>query len=399
MKMSSSRKDLSYKAGISIFILLLSFIFCILIYNLLGHMLFEKLSTVIGVVAESSKDMEILAMSQLKSEDSQYIAIGKEVLKRYGYSSTKFIFLKDKKTVIYISFLFSILVGSMVYINMRILSNNRKRNIEKLKNYLERTNKGEYSLNLNIDEDFTILSDELYKTVVSLRELREQAVQDKINLKDNIADISHQLKTPITSINIMAQLMESNEHNKETQEYIQRLNKQIIRLESLTNSLLTMSKLDADTIEFKKEIINIKNIVDLAIEPIMPLIEKKNIGLNIIGQDISIKGDAYWLGEAFLNIIKNSAEHLEANGKIDIFLEANPVFTELKIEDNGNGFSKEDLPYIFKRFYKGKNSDKDSVGIGLSMARTIVEKHSGEISAENKVEGGARFKVKFYQKI
>ncbi|WP_158220164.1 sensor histidine kinase KdpD [Tissierella sp. P1] len=397
--MSSSRKDLSYKAGISIFILLLSFIFCILIYNLLGHMLFEKLSTVIGVVAESSKDMEILAMSQLKSEDSQYIAIGKEVLKRYGYSSTKFIFLKDKKTVIYISFLFSILVGSMVYINMRILSNNRKRNIEKLKNYLERTNKGEYSLNLNIDEDFTILSDELYKTVVSLRELREQAVQDKINLKDNIADISHQLKTPITSINIMAQLMESNEHNKETQEYIQRLNKQIIRLESLTNSLLTMSKLDADTIEFKKEIINIKNIVDLAIEPIMPLIEKKNIGLNIIGQDISIKGDAYWLGEAFLNIIKNSTEHLEANGKIDIFLEANPVFTEVKIEDNGNGFSKEDLPYIFKRFYKGKNSDKDSVGIGLSMARTIVEKHSGEISAENKVEGGARFKVKFYQKI
>lgn len=399
MKMSSSRKDLSYKAGISIFILLLSFIFCILIYNLLGHMLFEKLSTVIGVVAESSKDMEILAMSQLKSEDSQYIAIGKEVLKRYGYSSTKFIFLKDKKTVIYISFLFSILVGSMVYINMRILSNNRKRNIEKLKNYLERTNKGEYSLNLNIDEDFTILSDELYKTVVSLRELREQAVQDKINLKDNIADISHQLKTPITSINIMAQLMEGNEHNKETQEYIHRLNKQIIRLESLTNSLLTMSKLDADTIEFKKEIINIKNIVDLAIEPIMPLIEKKNIGLNIIGQDISIKGDAYWLGEAFLNIIKNSAEHLEANGKIDIFLEANPVFTEVKIEDNGNGFSKEDLPYIFKRFYKGKNSDKDSVGIGLSMARTIVEKHSGEISAENKVEGGARFKVKFYQKI
>lgn len=399
MKMSSSRKDLSYKAGISIFILLLSFIFCILIYNLLGHMLFEKLSTVIGVVAESSKDMEILAMSQLKSEDSQYIAIGKEVLKRYGYSSTKFIFLKDKKTVIYISFLFSILVGSMVYINMRILSNNRKRNIEKLKNYLERTNKGEYSLNLNIDEDFTILSDKLYKTVVSLRELREQAVQDKINLKDNIADISHQLKTPITSINIMAQLMEGNEHNKETQEYIHRLNKQIIRLESLTNSLLTMSKLDADTIEFKKEIINIKNVVDLAIEPIMPLIEKKNIGLNIIGQDISIKGDAYWLGEAFLNIIKNSAEHLEANGKIDIFLEANPIFTEVKIEDNGNGFSKEDLPYIFKRFYKGKNSDKDSVGIGLSMARTIVEKHSGEISAENKVEGGARFKVKFYQKI
>ncbi len=397
--MSSLRKNSSYKLGMLVFVLLLSFVFCILTYNLLENILLEKLSTVIGVINKNSRDIEILAMNQLKAEHSQYTISGKEVLKKYGYNSAGFIFLKDKKKVIYISVLFSILITFIFYSNIKILGNNRKKNIERLKSYLENTNRGDYSLNLNIDEDFTILSDELYKTVVNLRELKEQAMQDKINLKENMADISHQLKTPITSINIMAQLMENNESKEESQEYINRLSKQIRRLETLTNSLLTMSKLDAETIEFKKETIEIKNIIDLAIEPIVYLIEKKDIQLNVIGQDITIKGDVYWLSEAFLNIVKNSVEHLEYNGKINIFLESNPIFAEVKIEDNGSGFSREDLPYLFKRFYKGKNANKDSVGIGLSMSKTIIEKHNGEISAENRVEGGAKFKVKFYQKI
>lgn len=128
----------------------------------------------------------------------------------------------------------------------------------------------------------------------------------------------------------------------------------------------------------------------------MFLIEKKNIKLYIVGDNVIIKGDSYWLGEAFLNIIKNCIEHLEDNGEINIFIESNPIFTEAKIEDNGSGFLKEDLPYIFKRFYKGKNANKDSIGIGLSIAKSIIEKHNGEISVENKKEGGARFKIKLY---
>lgn len=394
--MSSLSKSLFYKIGLLIFILLLSFTFSILIYNFFENILFEKLATVMGVVSENSKDLEIRAMNQLKSEHSKYMSTGKKTLSRYGYNEGGFIFLKNKKKVIYISFLFSILITFIFYSNMSISSKNKKKNIEKLKDYLERINKGDYSLSLNIDEDFAILSDELYKTVVTLRELKERAIEDKINLKDNMADISHQLKTPITSINIMSELMESSNTKDENQEYINRLNKQIKRLETLTNSLLTMSKLDANTIEFKEDIIDIKNIIDLAIEPIMFLVEKKNIKLNIVGEHTTIRGDIYWLGEAFLNIIKNSVEHLEYSGEINIYFDSNPIFTEVKIEDNGSGFLKEDLPYIFKRFYKGKNANKDSVGIGLSMARTIIEKHNGEIIVENRREGGARFKVKFY---
>ena len=130
------------------------------------------------------------------------------------------------------------------------------------------------------------MSDELYKTVVTLRELKERAIKDKVSLKDNIADISHQLKTPITSINIMSQLMEDSESKDENQEYIHRLKKQIERLEILTNSLLTMSKLDADATQFKAEIIDFIDIINLAIEPVLPLIEQKNIKLSIIeGKD------------------------------------------------------------------------------------------------------------------
>lgn len=394
--MNSSRGKLFYKIGLLTFILLLSFLFSILIYNFFENIFIGRLSNVIGVVTENSKDLEVKVMKELKAEHSQYDSIGKETLAKYGYGHTGIIFLKDKKKVIYISLMFSVLITLIFYINMKTLNRNKKRNIEKLKDYVEQTNKGIYSLSLNIDEDFSILSDELYKTLVMLRELKENAIKDKINLKDNMADISHQLKTPITSINIMSELMEGDHSKNENKEYIYRLNKQITRLEVLTNSLLTMSKLDADTIEFKKDTLDIKNLIDLAIEPIMFLIEKKNIKLNIIGGNITIKGDAYWLSEAFLNIIKNSVEHLEENGNIDIFLKFNPIFTEVRIEDNGSGFLKEDLPYIFRRFYKGKNANKDSVGIGLSMARTIIEKHNGGITVENRREGGARFEVKFY---
>lgn len=395
--MSSFTKNILYKIILLGFVFLLSFFISIGIYNIYEKILFEKLATVIGVITENSKDIEIKTMAQLKSENSQYTSIGKESLKKYGYNDSSFIFVKSKYKVVYIGLLFSIIITLLLYISMYTSRKNKIKNIEKLKDYLERINKGDYSLNFQIDDDFSILSDELYKTIIALRELKEKAVQDKIALKDNIADISHQLKTPITSINIMSELMENSDSKEESMEYIQRLKKQILRLEALTNSLLTMSKLDAGAIELKKENIDIKNTIYLAVEPIISLIGKKNIALNIEGKGVQIKGDAYWLSEAFLNIIKNSVEHLKVNGQINIFIQSNPIFTEVRIEDNGSGFLANELPYIFKRFFKGKNASKDSIGIGLSMARTIIEQHNGEIIAENIKEGGARFRVKFYK--
>ena len=394
--MDPLNKSLLYKISSLIMILLLSFLFSMTIYNYHENLLFDKLATVVGVVAEDSKNLEILAMNQLKSDSSQYTAVGKDILGNYGYNDDKFIFLKDRKEVIYVSIIFSLFLTILYFISMEIFNRNKRRNIKKLKEYLENINKGKYLLNIAVDEDFAIVSDELYKTVVVLRELKEKADKDKSNLKNNIADISHQLKTPITSINIMSQLMEDSDSKDENKEYIHRLNKQIERLEELTNSLLTISKLDADAIQFKEKNIDLKEVMDLATEPILPLIEKKNIQLSIIGDDSNIQGDIHWLSEAFLNIIKNSVEHIDHNGKIDIIINANPIFKEIIIEDNGTGFVKEDIPYIFNRFYKGKNANKDSIGIGLSMAKLIIGKHNGEIHVENRNHGGARFKIKFY---
>lgn len=385
-----------YKALLLVMVLLLSFFFSIFLYNYYENILFDKLSTVVGVISEDSKELEILAMNQLKSNSDQYSIIGKDTLDKYGYSHGKFIFIKDRKNIFLLSIIFSFCITILCGICMETVSRNKRRNVNELKEYLENINKGNYSLNIDVDKDFAIVSDELYKTVVTLRELKEKAVKDKMSLKDNIADISHQLKTPITSINIMSQLMEDSCSENENQEYIHRLNKQIQRLELLTSSLLTMSKLDADTIKFTKEMVKLKDIIDLGIEPIVSLIEKKNITINILDDNSSIEGDIYWLSEAFLNIIKNSVEHMEDNGNIDVLISSNPIFKQIIIEDSGVGFLKEDIPYIFNRFYKGKNAKKDSIGIGLAMSKLILTKHNGEISVENKKDGGARFRIKFY---
>lgn len=394
--MDNLNKSLLYKVVLLFMVLLISFLFFILVYNYHENILFDKLSTVVGVISEDSKELEVLAMNQLKSSSGQYTIIGKDTLNKYGYNEGKFIFIKDKKQTIFLSLIFSFGITTLCFISMEVLNRNKKRNTNQLKQYLEDINKGNYSLNVHVDEDFAIVSDELYKTVVTLRELKEKAIKDKVNLKDNIADISHQLKTPITSINIMSQLMEDSESKDENQEYIHRLKKQIERLEILTNSLLTMSKLDADATYFKEEIIDFLDIINMATEPILPLIEQKNIKLSIIGGNATIKGDIYWLSEAFLNIIKNSVEHTDVDGQIDIIINSNPIFREIIIEDNGVGFVKEDIPHIFNRFYKGRNANKDSIGIGLPMAKVIIEKHGGEILVENRESRGARFKIKFY---
>lgn len=394
--MDNLNKSLLYKIVLLVMVLLLSFLFSILVYNYHEKILFDKLSTVVGVVAEESKELEILAMNQLKSNSNQYTIVGKETLDKYGYNDGRFIFIKDKRKTILLSLIFSFSIATLFFIGMEVLSKNKIRNINRLREYLENINKGDYFLNIDVDEDFAILSDELYKNVVNLRELKERAIKDRVNLKDNIADISHQLKTPITSINIMSQLMEDSHSQGENQEYIYRLKKQIKRLETLTSSLLTMSKLDADITLFKEEIIDLRDAVDLAIEPILSVIVKKNIKLNILSYNASIIGDMNWLSEAFLNIIKNSVEHMDDNGQIDISITSNPIFKQIIIEDNGIGFVKEDIPHIFNRFYKGKNSSKDSIGIGLPMARAIIKKHNGEINAENREDKGARFIIKFY---
>ena len=167
----------------------------------------------------------------------------------------------------------------------------------------------------------------------------------------------------------------------------------------LVETLLKMSKIEAGTVTFKKERIIADELVKKACEPLLIPLELRGVELSIQTGDAGLTGDIDWLSEAIGNIVKNCMEHTSEGGNITVLAEENALYTELVVEDTGTGFAPEDIPHIFERFYKGKNSGSESVGIGLALCRTIITGLDGTIQAENGKEGGARFEIRFYKNV
>ncbi len=275
------------------------------------------------------------------------------------------------------------------------------RELEKLSGYLRRICNGEYSLDIRDNEEgeLSILKNEIYKVTLMLSKQGELLKKEKIQLADAISDISHQLKTPLTSMRVMSDLLSDNDLEAEKRiEFTNNIEMQLDRMQWLLTSLLKLSKIDAGTVSFKKDRVAVSELIRKSTEPLLIPIEIKNQTLVIEGgSNVSFIGDLYWTTEALINIIKNCIEHTGEDGRISIFFDENPLFTEIKISDNGRGIEKEDLPYIFKRFYKGKNAVEDSVGIGLAMAKTIVTSQNGDINVSSRKNEGTCFIIKFYK--
>lgn len=273
--------------------------------------------------------------------------------------------------------------------------------LEKLSGYLRRICNGEYSLDIRDNEEgeLSILKNEIYKVTLMLSKQGELLKKEKIQLADAISDISHQLKTPLTSMRVMSDLLSDNDLEAEKRiEFTNNIEMQLDRMQWLLTSLLKLSKIDAGTVSFKKDRVAVSELIRKSTEPLLIPIEIKNQTLVIEGDsNVSFIGDLYWTTEALINIIKNCIEHTGEDGRISIFFDENPLFTEIKISDNGSGIEKEDLPYIFKRFYKGKNAGEDSVGIGLAMAKTIVTSQNGDINVSSRKNEGTCFIIKFYK--
>ncbi|NMF06680.1 sensor histidine kinase [Clostridium beijerinckii] len=273
--------------------------------------------------------------------------------------------------------------------------------LEKLSGYLRRICNGEYSLDIRDNEEgeLSILKNEIYKVTLMLSKQGELLKKEKIQLADAISDISHQLKTPLTSMRVMSDLLSDNDLEAEKRiEFTNNIEMQLDRMQWLLTSLLKLSKIDAGTVSFKKDRVAVSELIRKSIEPLLIPIEIKNQTLVIEGgSNVSFIGDLYWTTEALINIIKNCIEHTGEDGRISILFDENPLFTEIKILDNGSGIEKEDLPYIFKRFYKGKNAGEDSVGIGLAMAKTIVTSQNGDINVSSRKNEGTCFIIKFYK--
>ena len=242
-----------------------------------------------------------------------------------------------------------------------------------------------------------ILHSEIYKMTIRLREQQQRLMSDKAYLADSIADISHQIRTPLTSINLLVQLLSAPDlTNERRQELTHELYGLLSRIDWLITTLLKISKLDAGTVQFKEEKVSLETLINKSCSTLLVPIELRGLEL-VIKTNGDFVGDVSWTCEAIGNIVKNCMEHTQEGGKIKIEAATNALYTEIVIKDNGTGIAKEDMPHIFERFYKGKNSDDKSFGVGLALSRMIITSQKGTVKAENGVPSGAKFTIRFYK--
>jgi len=252
---------------------------------------------------------------------------------------------------------------------------------------------------LYAEGELAILASEIYKLTIKLREQQQRLLSDKRFLSDSIADISHQIRTPLTSINLLVSFLSTAELPDDKRlEHAGELAELLKRIDRLIDALLKISKLDAGTIVFRKEHIKMEDLLVKVSEPLLIPIELRGLQLKTEA-DGEFAGDILWTGEALGNILKNCMEHTPQGGILEIKARENALFSEIVIQDNGTGIDPEDLPHVFERFYQGKKSNSDGIGIGLALARMIIAAQGGTIKAENRPSGGTVFTVKFYKEI
>ncbi|WP_019124163.1 sensor histidine kinase [Peptoniphilus grossensis] len=268
------------------------------------------------------------------------------------------------------------------------LKRREKKRIKELENLIDRLGEKNYSIPM-VQDEFSILEDKIYKIFIELVEARESLEINSKKQIQNLEDIAHQIKTPITSMVFDLEMIHKDEDNKKE---IEGLELQLERLNSLADILLKLSSLDANVDKMEKNEVLISEIIEYALDILRKSIDEKNIKIIFDYEDSEIKVDYYWVSEALINIIKNALS-LDRITKIKISTNKNPIYTEIIIEDDGGGIKEENFKKIFERFYK--SPDSKGFGIGLAMAKSIIEANNGDISVKNGNDG-AIFKIKFY---
>lgn len=328
-----------------------------------------------------------------------------KIIKKYGYKDNISYIreLEEKeKDIIKVNVLAILIMGLIVTFIIIRGKEKHDAEIDELIIQLNKINNGDYELKIeeNTEGELSKLRNELYKTTILLKETAINSEKERNDLSNSIADISHQLKTPITSIRIMLDNIEESPNMDDTTrtEFIEEISKQVNWISSLVISLLKLAKFDAGAIVMKDAEINLNELIDNVLNNIAILIDVKNIRVEKnINNNIYINADYNWQLEAFTNIIKNAVEHSKQNGTIYINVEDNLVFTRIKIRDNGEGISKKDIKHIFERFYKGQGSAESSIGIGLSLAKTIIEKENGSIKVQSEKGKETEFIIEYFK--
>lgn len=299
--------------------------------------------------------------------------------------------------------LYIILMEGIVYLFLfHCFLSRRNEKINRLSEFLRRAQNEILPLEISdqAEGELNILKSELYKIITKLHSQAELLKQDKKYLADTISDISHQLKTPMTSMNVMIDLLKDDSLSPDKRrEFTRALHRQMARMEWLLSAMLTMSRLDAEAIVLKKETVHVPDLIHLAVEHLripMELHEQRLLTEEV--RDVTFRGDMYWTSEAVSNILKNCIEHTPDKGTITVTAGENSIYTSILIQDEGGGIAEKDISHIFERFYKGINSSADSVGIGLALARQLISSQNGTLEVSSVFGESTTFLIKFYHR-
>lgn len=361
-------------------------------YNSRTHM--QALGQLCQTIIDNQPEAEPAVLFALKEYQLAPDALTDEnILLRYGYMPSDFWQFPGAYGIFPVMFGF-LAGGILFFITLALWHRKDVRRIEALRDYLEKVNAGSSGVLLQGSEDhFSLLQDEIYKTVTALYQTREAAIKAKDHFAENLSNIAHQLKTPITAISLSAQMMKEDSSTKIQGQIL----KQLSRLTHLEEALLLLARMDAGTLSLKREEVDIFTVLTLASENVQELFSNASVSVEIpeAGEAL-IHADMDWTMEAVMNLFKNCMEHTPPGGTVHCSYEQNPLYTQILIWDTGAGFAKEDIPHLFERFYRGKNTCSDGIGIGLALSKEIIESQGGILSARNLPEGGACFEIRFY---
>lgn len=307
---------------------------------------------------------------------------------------------KENKKIFIIN---NVILGSFILVLSIILiinKNYENKKLEEIIHLIEEINKKNYNLNIKGTDETMIskLKNEMYKTVVMLKNDADNSLKDKLIIKTYLEDISHQLKTPLTVINISLDNLIDNPNmdEKNRNEFISKISKEVTNINNLIQNLLKLSKFDVNVINFVNKSVSIKELLNKSIDKISLIADLKNINIKVnILNDFNLNIDLNWQIEALSNIVKNAIEHSNENDIVYINCNDNKIYSKIEIINNGI-INDKDLNKIFDRFYTNKKGYSESVGIGLSLAKNIIEKNNGKIDVYSK-DGKTIFTIKYYK--
>lgn len=386
--------------------LLISLGLGIISYNTYKNYIISNNAKIVANLIKHNPDKEEEIIKAINNNDGN-IEDGYKILEEYNIEKDSLNLIKNTKNLeinIILITVFTSLI-SIIIISILYFKNLRKfyKKIDMINLYINDVLNDNYTLNLREYEEgtFSSLKNDVYKITNKLREQSENLLKDKKYLEQTLSDISHQLKTPLTSMNVINNLLLDDNLDKDIKkEFLAKNATQLDRIEWLVTSLLKLSKLESGTIKLKKEKVNVSKLVESALNPLRIPIELKNQTLIVEGdKKINIVADYNWTVEALVNIIKNAHEHTKEKGTIKISFEDNPLYVLIKVEDNGEGIKPKDINHIFERFYKGSSNNKESIGIGLNMSKNIIDRQNGEISVKSKLGSSTVFYIKFYKNV